>query len=111
MEVNAGPRKTIYLNYPLSQLVRSGRGEADPVPESVAAAASNRKSLNRNRRRRRRRPLHRAASSRCTAQAARAGRAASRRPKPFFAAPDSFGTHAPTDKENQPENAGEKARR
>ena len=40
-----------------SQLVRSGRGEADPVAESVAAVAS----------------------SRCTAQAARAGRAASRR--------------------------------
>src|SRR5471030_2337473 len=39
---------------PLSQLLRSGRGEADPVPESVAAAASNRKSLKRNRRRRRR---------------------------------------------------------
>src|SRR5712671_5787332 len=53
-----------------------------------------------NRRRRRQRPFHRAA---CTAQAARAGRAASRRPKPIFAAPDSFGTHAPTDKENQPE--------
>src|ERR1700674_1861531 len=53
-----------------------------------------------NRRRRRQRPFHRAA---CTAQAARAGRAASRRPKPFFAAPDSFGTHAPTVKENQPE--------
>jgi hypothetical protein len=26
---------------PLSQLLRSGRGQADPVPESVAAAASN----------------------------------------------------------------------
>ena len=64
---------------PLSQLLRSGRGEADPVPESGAAAASNRKSLKRNRRRRRRRPHHRAASSRCTAQAARAGRATSPR--------------------------------
>src|SRR5258706_12701393 len=31
-----------------------GRGEADPVAESVAAAASNRKSINLNRRRRRR---------------------------------------------------------
>src|SRR5258708_32279219 len=52
------------------------------------------------------RPLHRAASSRGTDQAARAGRAASRRPKPInqnFAAPDSSGTHAPTDQENQPE--------
>src|SRR5260370_8154063 len=59
-----------------------------------------------NRRRRRQRPLHRAACSRGTAQAARAGRAASRRPKPInqnFAAPDSSGTHAPTDQENQPE--------
>jgi hypothetical protein len=39
---------------PLSQPLRSGRGQADPVPESVAAAASNRKSINLNRRRRRR---------------------------------------------------------
>src|SRR5260221_14785611 len=30
---------------PLSRLWRSGRGEADPVAERVAAAASNRKSL------------------------------------------------------------------
>src|SRR6202790_4515636 len=84
IKVNAGPRKTINLNYPLSQLVRSGRGEADPVPESVvpesvAAAASNRKSLQRNRRRRRR--SH-------TSQLRRAR---------------LFGTHAPRDKENQPE--------
>src|SRR6202140_2234865 len=78
-EVNAGPRKTINLNYPLSQLVRSGRGEADPVAESVAAAASNRKSLQRNRRRRRR--SH-------TSQLRRAR---------------LFGPHAPRDKENQPE--------
>ena len=75
IEVNAGPRKTIYLNYPLSQLVRSGRGEADPVPESVAAAASNRKSLKRNRRRRRR-------SHTSLLRRARL-----------------FGTHAPRDKE------------
>ena len=64
---------------PSDAKVGAGRGEADPVPESGAAAASNRKSLKRNRRRRRRRPHHRAASSRCTAQAARAGRATSPR--------------------------------
>src|ERR1700691_5876366 len=64
---------------PLSQLLRSGRGEADPVPESVAAAASNRKSLKRNRRRRRR-------SHTSILRRAR-----------------FFGTHAPRDKENQPE--------
>jgi hypothetical protein len=73
----------------LSQLLRSGRGEADPVPESGAATAPNRKSLKWNRRRRRRRPHHRAASSRCAAQAARAGRADSAPPKASFAAPDS----------------------
>ena len=51
-----------------------------PVEATVAAAtAPNRKSLKWNRRRRRRRPHHRAASSRCTAQAARAGRATSPR--------------------------------
>src|SRR5260370_1266073 len=49
---------------------------------------------------------HLLANNRRTAQAARAGRAASRRPKPInqnFAAPDSSGTHAPTDQENQPD--------
>src|SRR6202011_2324063 len=66
------------VSRPLSQLVRSGRGEADPVPESVAAAASNRKNLKRNRRRRRR--SHTSILRRA-----------------------SFGTHAPRDKENQPE--------
>jgi hypothetical protein len=71
----------------LSQLLRSGRGEADPVPESGAATAPNRKSLKWNRRRRR--PHHRAASSRCAAQAPRAGRADSAPPKASFAAPDS----------------------
>jgi hypothetical protein len=55
---------------PLSQLLRSGRGEADPVPESVAAP----KPINQN-----------------------------------YAAPDSFGTHAPRDKENHP--ASPKCRR
>ena len=40
VSVNAG--------HPLSQLSRSGRGEADPVAESVAVAASNRKSINLN---------------------------------------------------------------
>jgi hypothetical protein len=42
--------------------LRSGRGEADPVPESGAATAPNRKSVKWNRRRRRRRPHHRAHS-------------------------------------------------
>src|SRR5258706_556904 len=51
-----------------------------------------------NQPRRLQRPFHRAS---CTAHAAPPGRAASRRPKPFFAAPDSFGTLAPTDQENQ----------
>jgi len=69
---------------PLGQLSRSGRRQADPVPESVAATAPNRKSLKWNRRRRRRRPHHRAASSRCTAQAARAGRAAARLRRFFY---------------------------
>jgi hypothetical protein len=45
------------LLLPLSQLLRSGRGETDPVPESGAATAPNRKSLKWNRRRRR--PHHR----------------------------------------------------
>src|SRR5476651_2827479 len=66
------------LTRPLSQLLRSGRGEADPVPESVAAAASNRKSLKRNRRRRRRSHTS------------------------IFRRARFFGTHAPRDKENQP---------
>jgi hypothetical protein len=54
---------------PLSQLVRSGRGEADPVPDSVAAAASNRKSLKPklkpNRRRRRRSHTSKLRRARC----------------------------------------------
>src|SRR5258708_298773 len=40
VKVNAGPPQPA---------VAIGRGEADPVPESVAAAASNRKSINLNR--------------------------------------------------------------
>src|ERR1700688_608810 len=67
------------MRAPLRQLVRSGRGEADPVPESVAAAASNRKSLKPNRRRRRRSHTS------------------------IFRRARFFGTHAPRDKENQPE--------
>ena len=98
---------------PLSQLLRSGRGEADPVPESGAATAPNRKSLKWNRRRRRRRPHHRAASSRCAAQAARAGRADSAPPKASFAAPDSSApTRQGIKSASAPaEKSGERARR
>src|SRR5450756_1377971 len=106
-----GSRK--YSKWPLSQLLRSGRGEADPVPESGAATAPNRKSLKWNQRRRRRRPHHRAASSRCAAQAARAGRAGSAPPKASFAAPDSSApTRQGIKSASAPaEKSGERARR
>ena len=55
------------------------RARKIPVPESVAAAASNRKSLKRNRRRRR------------------------RNHNSIYRRAKFFGTHAPRDKENQPE--------
>src|SRR5260370_3942212 len=44
---HASPPATLKSRLPpLTQQMRSGRGQADPVPESVAAAASNRKSIN-----------------------------------------------------------------
>src|ERR1039457_3937651 len=97
----------------LSQLLRSGRGEADPVPESGAATAPNRKSLKWNQRRPRRRPHHRASSSRCAAQAARADRADSAPPKASFAAPDSSApTRQGIKSASAPaEKSGERARR
>src|ERR1019366_9133436 len=95
----------------LSQRLRSGRGEAVPVPERGAATAPNRKSLKCTRRRRS--PHHRAASSRCAAQAARAGRADSAPPKASFAAPDSSApTRQGIKSASAPaEKSGERARR